>query len=922
MGRKSDAIRKKLVELEARRQALQREAAPALGHLDALSDVIQRTGTQVLNRLGRELGEEIAQNGGPLLLNWNNPLWQSFEGPPHDTVLSEIRVGGLREGVLLRGEDARPDIPMLVPLLDARGPIVINCDDETKAVARTVFQGLLLRIAAAMPSGARFTLLDPNGLGAAYPFKGFITRTRSAGRTASDELAEVLDDIRRINERVIGQAERFIELTGDQRAGEAFEVVAAADFPKAYLKDPRAIEQLVRLATSGPRAGRHLILEWNLDAPLPHDFSEDQIQNAEHIDCRELTFDVDALPGGPQQKHILGVAARSGLQRKSGDWESVVRPSQFFAESSARRVETPIGERLRMWLGEDDEGKPSAHAMIAGQVGAGKSYLMHVLITGLAARYAPEELRFVLIDGKQGVEFEAYRQLPHADIVCLRTSPAMARSALSEFVAEMEARYERFQAVGTVKLEEYRHKTGECMPRKVLIVDEYQQLLEGDPEWGSQLLSRVLEKGRAAGTHVVLGSQTFQPQGLAPSALTHIHMRASLSLAQDYVQTIQVFGTEGKRLIRELAPSGQVVINDESGRDGANSRGAVARFRRGNGEDTLSDAIAAIIADAGGPGHAVVLSGRDAAVISENPFVMAWAKGPPDAARLQELARRSTRRGGFGMESWAAADRPVGLWLGRRFDVHGHALCALRRTPSQNALVLGTQADVRNRMLASAFAALPTMFHASELDVLLIDGLRLEMPSGGMLRLACEALRAAGARVNIVEDAGAGPALAAIERELQNPAISARSRLVVIAEPEYLYSLHGGADRFAPPTAGPPAQLRTVLLRGPQNGVHTILTATGLAAFGTVLAPGREARLFNHRIVQQMNEDDSMSLFASLVAARINEQTDHPFAGLLIDQIQGPRASVLFHSYAAQRSINADQGLRALEAELSQISSG
>jgi DNA segregation ATPase FtsK/SpoIIIE, S-DNA-T family len=920
MSRDSKTIAAELEKFGTERSGLQQKAAQLLGHMDACGIAVKNAGIRALMGLNQSLREELQKIGGPVLLRWDDPLWQSFAGPPPDLLLTEIRAGRLRETGLLPGEKPSADIPFFLPLIDATGPLLITCDERTKNLARTILQGLLLRIAATMPSEARFTLLDPVGLGAAFPFRGFISRARPTGRTIVDELNEVMDDIRRINGRVIGEARRFVELSRDQRAGEAFEIIAAADFPKAYARDPRAVEYLGLIGRSGPRAGRHLLLEWNLDAPLPHDFPADQFQDSTVIDCRQLNFDIDQLPDGASQKRILETALQSGLQRKSGDWDAVVRPSEFFAKSSARRVETPVGERLRLWLGEDDEGKPSAHAMIAGQVGSGKSYLMHVLITGLAARYAPDELRFVLIDGKQGVEFEAYRQLPHADIVCLRTSPAMARSALSDFVAEMEARYETFQAKGAVKLEEYRQKTGEVMPRKILIVDEYQQLLEGDPERGSELLSRILEKGRAAGTHVILGSQTFQPQGLAPSALTHVHTRASLSLAQDYVQTIQVFGTEGKRLIRELEPSGQVVINDESGRDGANSRGAVARFRRANGDDTLSHAIFEIIDAAHFPSDAVVLSGRDAAVISENPFVMKWYKAAPKPLRLQEIARQSTRVGGFGMETWTAAEKPLGLWLGRRFDVHGHALCALRRAPTQNLLILGAQVEIRNRMLASALAALPAMIDPKDLDVVLIDGLRAEMPGGGMLRLACEELRAAGAQVVIADDAKSGAVLGALERRVQSADPSGRTGLLIIAEPEYLYSLHGGADRFAGPLSGPPAQLRTLLTRGPQFGLHTLLTASGLSTFTTMLSPSREARLFNHRVVQQMNDDDTMALFSSLIAARINEQTDHPFACLLVDQIQGHRASVLFHGYAARHNINEDQGLESLQSELSSLS--
>lgn len=919
MARKSEQIRAHLTNVKQSVRDLEGRIATTAGVIDALRPRLLASAVAGLNLSAEQIDAAAVDAAGPFWTGWTHPLWTEFHGVPPGTILHDVRIGRMLEPSALPGETARPDIARLVPLLELNAPLILLCDAGTQPVARQMMQSIILRLALAMPTESRFTLIDPVGLGAAFPFRGQLPASvRNTGRTPADELAEVLEDVRRINERVIGHAPRFLNLSADQRAGESFEFVAAVDFPKAFQKEPRAVENLVKLGNSGPRAGRHLILEWNADLPLPHDFSADQFEKAHIIDLRKGGFKADGLPTGESLQRLFDIAKSTTTQRKSGDWGSVVRPAALFSESAAAFVETPIGERLRVWFGEKDaDGKQSAHGMVAGQTGSGKSFLLHVMITGLAARYSPEELRFILIDGKQGVEFEVYRDLPHADIVCLRTSPAMARSVLADYVMEMEARFEAFQAVGAAKLEEYREKSGRPMPRKILIVDEYQQLLEGDPETGGQLLVKILTQGRAAGTHVVLGSQTFGVQGLPPSALTHVHTRASLALAPDYVQALQVFGPEGKRLIRELAPSGQVVVNDESGRDGANARGAVARFRRTREEDTLKAVIEEITV-AGGRGRAVVLSGREACVLSDNSHVAAWTGAAPDAAALQGLARRPVRDGGFGLEGWSAADRPVGLWLGRRIAVHGHALCALRRAPAQNLLVLGSQVEIRNRMLASALAALPTMLDARQLDLVLMDGLRADMPGGGILRLAVERLQTAGATVTITGD----PEAEGILRTLAAKAAvggDSRTALLVVAEPDYLYSLHGGADRFAAPASGAPAGLRTILNRGPQHGVHTIVTASGLSAFGTILAPNREGRLFNHRVVQKMTEDDSMTLFSSLVGARLEELTDHPNAFLLADLIQGTRGSILFHGYGASRDLNGDQGAAALNAELGRL---
>jgi hypothetical protein len=898
MAKTTQIIEAQLRQLRDDGAQLRQQAAVVLGNLAKLRQAASSAGALSMDSATEALTALAIQEAGPLWLGWGHPEWEGYTGDRAGPVLSHVRAAQLRDADPLPDEQPTADLALLVPMFAARGTILVICDNDSAQAARSTMQSLVLRTALGMPSEARLTLIDPVGLGAAFPFRSGLSRVRPTGRTVADELAEVIEDIRRVNERVIGHAARFAELTADQRAGESFELVAVMDFPKAYGKDPRAVEHLVRVGNAGPRAGRHLLLEVNVDAPLPHDFKFEQFEQATVIDARTGQWIPDPLPDGLRQQR---------------------RPAALLTENSSRRVETAIGERLRIWLGVDDEGMPSSHAIIAGQVGSGKSSLLHVLITGLAARYSPRELQLVLIDGKDGIEFEAYRQLPQAQIICLRTLPAMARSVLADYVAEMEERYRLFQAAGAVHLEDYRQKTGKPLPRKLLIVDEYQQLLDGDEERGGLLLSRILEKGRAAGTHVVLASQTFNVRGMPPTAVTHIHTRASLSLAPDYIQAIQVFGAEGKRLIRELAPSGQVVVNDQSGRDGANSRGAVARCLRNEEADTVHEVIREIISATGSAGKPLVLNGRDAAVVTDNPFVVKWFGLPLEPQGLQEVARLPPRKGGFGMEGWSAADRPLGFWLGRRFDVHGHALCALRRAPSQNLMVLGAQVEVRNRMLASGLVALASMIPTASLDLTLVDGLGADMPGGGLLRFACEYLRECGAQVVVADDSSLGTVLAGLENSLGAGNDPSRTRLLVIAEPDYLYSLHGGADRFAQPSGGAAATVRTILSRGPQRGLHSIVTCSGVAAFGTVFSPSREARLFNHRAVQQMNEDESMTLFASLVGARINAQTEHPFAALLVDQIQGTRAGTLFNSYAADPEMSAPQDLPALRLRLSAL---
>ena len=852
---------------------------------------------------------------------WSSPVWIDFARDPQPETLGRARIGEFDESNLLPGEQGI-HLPWTVAMLDAKGPVIIKCTPATKSLARAIVQNLVLRAALAAPAGTAFSLLDFEGLGAGFPMSRDLPRVRASTSNATDQIRDIVEDIRRINTNVVAQAESFAALPPEKRAGEVFEIVAALDYPSAYKQDSRAIADLARIAQAGPRAGRHLILEWV--APEADTASKppglEALEGPEVLDVARVSAAVriDRLPPPETQKTLLAAAAAAKSRANvTPDWNSQVRPATWFSESSARMIETPVGEGLRVWFGDNRDGKPCAHGMLAGQTGSGKSFLLHVIITGFAARYSPDELRLVLVDGKQGVEFEAYRNLPHARVVCLRTSPAIARSVLEDFIAEMDDRYSKFQQKGVTKLEDYRRKTGEVMPRMLMVVDEFQQLLEGDPERGALMLSRVLEKGRAAGIHLLLGSQTFEARGFPSSAMAHVHLRAALSLPVDYIQTMSAFTADGKKLIRELAPSGQVVINDEGGRENVNTRGAVTRLDAAAGSG-LPAIVSQIVAAAASPLHAVVLSGNDAAVLADNPFVRQWSSRPPEAAELQATARRTIRDGGFGLNSWSAADRPLPLWLGRKFDVHGHLVVPLRRTTGHNLLTLGSDTTVRLLMLANSLAALRSMRSLAGSEVLLLDGLSEGQPGAGMLEAALGVLAEGGARV---ERAAAETGAAALEKfaaaalQPQNPEAF---RLLVLSEPEYFPALAAPSGYGGTPS-GPSRALKDLLRGGPALGSHSIVTASGLGSLASVLHPSREISLFNHRAVQQCNDEESMTLFSSLAGTRIMSQTDHHMAGMYVDTVQGVRAAQLFKAYAASADIYGDQSTAGLMAALARL---
>ena len=311
----------------------------------------------------------------------------------------------------------------------------------------------------------------------------------------------------------------------------------------------------------------------------------------------------------------------------------------------------------------------------------------------------------------------------------------------------------------------------------------------------------------------------------------------------------------------------------------------------------------------------MVLSGKDAAVLAENPFVEEWRSAPPDAALLQTVARKPVRDGGFGVTAWNQAERPLPLWLGRKFDVRGHMLAVLKRGPGQNLLALGSNSGVRLCMLANALAALRSMRSLDDAKILFLDGLPEGQSGEGMLAAGLDVLREAGAHIERAGPDAAGAALEAFSAAAMQPANPESLRLLILSEPEYFPVLAGPAGYGTAPT-GAVRAFKDLLRTGPAAGVHCIVTASGLSVFSPQVLATRELSFFNHRVAQQTNEDESIALFSKGIAAQIMAQTDHHMAGVYVDILQGTRSAQLFKAYAASAAIHGDQSAPALSEVL------
>lgn len=173
--------------------------------------------------------------------------------------------------------------------------------------------------------------------------------------------------------------------------------------------------------------------------------------------------------------------------------------------------------KLTACLGADIAGKPllfdiskMPHLLVAGTTGSGKSVCINCTIISILYKAKPDEVKLVLIDPKK-VEFSIYKNIPHlmAPIV---TTPKDAAGALQAAVEEMERRFEVFEQVGVHDLKGYNEITKNdpdmpFLPQIVIIIDELADLMMTAPDEVETAICRIAQKARAAGMHLIVGTQ-------------------------------------------------------------------------------------------------------------------------------------------------------------------------------------------------------------------------------------------------------------------------------------------------------------------------------------------------------------------------------------------------------------------------------
>ncbi|MGH2948781.1 MAG: FtsK/SpoIIIE domain-containing protein [Solirubrobacteraceae bacterium] len=266
---------------------------------------------------------------------------------------------------------------------------------------------------------------------------------------------------------------------------------------------------------------------WGQDAPsIPEVFLDQVDVGTSEAIARALT-PIRLAESGDGERG-LGSAVRLGdlLGDLDRSWRERPRADSLRAPIG-RAVD---GEVLELDLKQAAEGGMGPHGVLVGATGSGKSELLRSLVAGLAARHAPEQLAFVLVDYKGGAAFAELSRLPHVAglITNLQRDLSLVDRMHAALIGEQERRQTMLREAGNLDdIVAYQADPSlPPMPNLLVIVDEFAELLTARPEF-IDLFVGLGRVGRSLGIHLLLSSQRLD-EGRLRGLESHLRYRLCL----------------------------------------------------------------------------------------------------------------------------------------------------------------------------------------------------------------------------------------------------------------------------------------------------------------------------------------------------------------------------------------------------------
>lgn len=465
-----------------------------------------------------------------------------------------IRVGGLKA----KGFDEY--IPALIPFRGSNGICYLFNDDKQKDIANKSLQVLAYRLLLAVPNRqTKFYIVDNEKNGSSFSSLFGLDDKILHHEIWDDEqkITNGLNDIKNQVPVILSRQlqNKYIDLADYNEkishSSQPFQFILIANYPRGFNQD--SSDKLLNLIENGHKAGVYVLMSVNEILPLPYginvsNFRElvqsinlnsntvKNIPNQEYFNQLFYISDYDIEL--PQNLDIIKKEVNKEINEVKSVTVNISNSiSNEWEGNASNGVKIPIG------VGQNNEifdfvfglNSDSYHALIGGATGSGKSVLLHSIIVNGSYIYSPENLQFILLDYKEGTEFKIYENLPHTKILSIASEREFGLSVFEFLVDEITERGKLFKDYGVGNLKEYIEKSGNILPRYLVIIDEFQVLLSGNDKYSSKasmLLEDISRRGRSFGVNMILATQSLGDVDISSSTLSNIGLRIGMKMTE------------------------------------------------------------------------------------------------------------------------------------------------------------------------------------------------------------------------------------------------------------------------------------------------------------------------------------------------------------------------------------------------------
>lgn len=510
---------------------------------------------------------------GYTLMPFEDARWNSFLASQEENTM--ILLGSK---VISNGTDEL-EIPFAINFMDSNNLLFMETGEE-------LIKSIVLRYFSMIPAGElQLLIIDPEKMG--QGLLNFLKFKEYNSKLINDkvyvdkyEIDKKISDIWNIiqdraqNYLGIKQCNDIYEYNKRfQNEKLDYKIMVLLSFSKQISKE--SLEKLMSLLNHGPRCGIYVFISVNNQLDLPQEFKSNNINHiiktivkvpktkfefefnktkfkADSVDNEITNFIIDSIGQSYVEKENEKLLEMQKLEEERIEREKqealerderenkgilfeeleaeYLQEESWWKDESNNKLEAPIGKNADGQLQSITFADSFVHALIAGIPGSGKSELLHTIILSLSLKYSPEQLKLYLLDFKEGLEFNAYKNLPHAKLVSIKSDKEFGIGILEELNEKLRERANILKEKGSVKI------NGE-FPRILVVIDEFQELFR-DNDNAQELLRKIVVQGRSAGIHLIMASQGMSQSGLSSNLKNKFGVRLALRCNRDDLDSI------------------------------------------------------------------------------------------------------------------------------------------------------------------------------------------------------------------------------------------------------------------------------------------------------------------------------------------------------------------------------------------------